>query len=1554
MEELGGSIRRRRLIVVAVDGYEESPVGFDEAIAAQVERITGWLADPELDAQRRFEVSRAPSVRSAAELREFLRKEDLAAASYRDAVVVYITGHGMQRGAAHRHFLMLPETKPNRLFATAFPTSELITEVLDSHSEHVLVLVDSCFSGILDAELTGLLLALSEERRNLTGAAVVTAGDYDEQPLVGSFTERVALACARMRDEAAGFTASHLSFAEWAKLLDDVGRDAHGIEKDLVDAEWVVPRKFRHGPSACLPNPRYRAPVSTVAPALRQLALPSMADVPAEADAADTDTGTDAALTDLPIPGSLDDFWIDRASGRAADDDMGWYFSGRTAQMTRLTGFLRGSEEALVVTGAAGSGKSALLARLVTLSDPGFVADPRNAAVVADTPAGLRPEPGSVDVAVLARNKPAQVIVRDLLNGLDTRLGSLFSPEHWAPAPSLRQETAPPLQALLQRVLDRATAAVRPVVVVIDALDEADDPLAVFNDVILPLARLRGPGGGRLVRLLLGIRSSPDLADTADAAGADLRDDRADHLLLRLTEALKAEGLTPGLLRSDGPDCTVDIAAYAATLLLQTAGSPYQGAPEEAAEAAGVIADAVKPSFLDARIAADQLRRAETRQALAEEGWLSRLAMSTIGLLREDIRDVSRATDVPAALLVAALRATAFAPGAGLPWAEVWPAVTRALAGSEYGVGHVSVSVSTARDAVRTLRDSRLTGYLATAEEEARTVYRPVHQRLTDLLIADPSWLLTPASAWASPSATGSPLRFADTGPEVRVRAHASIARALATLVEDSRPHPAHPYIRRHFLHHTAAGEVLDDLHVSLDLLAQETSGSLRTRLGLPLPTADPSLLMLTAAALIEPYVDETVDAASRAGSIAFQRGVRDGSWEGPAGLPAFLAWGRWAARVNVLAPTRGSTRSLCVLPTLDGRELIAVLSAAGNVRIWDSTTGRLAAEVTAEPAGAQRSVHGMCPILATGGRTFLVTWHREGVTIHDPGSGHPITAMSLPEVHTVRVLEEGAARWKLLVLTPYGSFLWKPSSRGTGPGSTVKTEGIAALSREDGASAIVVRRASGHALVAIPSPEGIRLCDPLSGPVADLPFGDARARPALVVSRPGEDDLLVIFRGRVGMSLAQVWNPFLGEQVLHARIMGRSPIALPDGKALASVDGNRIVMRDLDGSGGKTLDAEVPSVQALAVLDADSGVRFVSAGPQGIRLWDLRQDTPLYEDGLAETLYDEPRGWSGRRRMWPLCRAGHPGTEGAREVVVLGARDKPGTGGVPDARLQRGAHGFLELRDAMTGRLVTYLNTGPVLAVETIPSPAGTAYVSVEGRESWSVWDLVSGKPVLSVASRPTTYSSMCFITTPDGMPMAVWVNRNRIFRVLWDLIGGADKASSFFLNHDIGEPDSLTPVPSPDGVTTAIAAVGRRGITLIDLTSEKIVTTLRPQGRTGTRFLRPCVFGTHDRMLLASATSTDIQLWDTADGSPVAHWNTPDTLALAAIPLDDGRTLLASGDQSGVRIWDPLTGELRHTLLTGAPVHALAVGTGPTGPALHVHGPAGLATLTLDPRLL
>ncbi|MFZ4237310.1 AAA family ATPase [Streptomyces murinus] len=1481
-------IVRRRLIVVAPDGYKDSPPGFDEAIDAQVARITGWLADPEIEDARRFEVTRAPSVRTVGELRDFLREENLAAAKYREAVVVYITGHGVRR-VAPRHFLTLAETDPDRLFATAFPTSELITAVLDSWSEHVLVLVDSCFSGTLRTELTSLLEALSTERHGFDGAAVVTAGNHEEQPLVGSFTERVALACERMRDETAGYTAPYLSFQEWEQLLDEVGWDDRGVEKDLVRAEWIVPHSRRRFPSACLPNPRYRPPVGTARPALRQLVLTRSADI-----------GTN--------PDALDEFWLERASGRAAADDPGWYFSGRAELMSRLVGFLRAGEGVLVVTGAAGSGKSALLARLVTLSDPGFAADPSYTSMVAGIPERLRPDVGAVDVAVLARNRSAGAIVQDLVTSLG--LG------REEPSPGQAEEL--PLPTLLRQVRRRADTAEGPVTVVIDALDEASDPLAVFNDVVLPLARLRGPGGARLVRLLLGVRSSPDVAHPS---GGSLLDERADHLLLRLTEALKDEGLLPGVLRSDGPDCADDIAAYAATLLLAPADSPYRGASEAAAEAATTIADAVAPSFLDARIAADQLRRAETRQEMAEDGWPARLADGTTGLLREDVTAVSLSTGVPDTLLVAALRATAFAPGAGLPWADVWPAVTTALAGPGNGYDHGTKAVD---HALRTLRHSRLTGYLAIAEEDARTVYRPVHQRLTDLLLTNHELLLP-----RSPVPTGPP-RQGPTRAERFTAAHASIAAELAALVRRSRARHPHPYVRRHFLHHATLGEMLNDADVPLELLAQETSGTLRSRLGLPLPAADPRRRMLTAAAVVEPYLDATVDPASRLGSIAFQRGVRGEPWEAPTGLPATLAWGRWSARVNVLAPTKGETRSLQVLPTLDGRALIAVLSETGSVRIWDAATGRLVSEL-----GDTRSpVRGLCTIRATGGRTFLVTWHRRGVTLYDPGSAQPITALSLPAVNDVHVLEDGAARWKLFVITAQSAFVWRPNAHGVDESHVVEAEGFPGSGHVFRRStSAVVRRASGHALVAFPTPEGIRLWDPFSGLTPHPPFGGDRAHVALAVSRPGKDDLLI---AQTGSPVRwRLWDPFRGEPAPYPALPGRPRVTLPGGTAMAYTRLNRIVVRDIDSGRENSFDADLPSIDALAVLDDPNGQRVVSAGPQGIRLWQPGHGAALNGGDLMETLYRAPLGPLGRGEAWPLCRTQCPGLGGAGDVLVVGTLVG------------------LEVHDALTGRLVKRLDTGRVRKVEPVPSPPGSAYVVVEDHGSWSVWDLVSGTEVHPAHETGPAAGRSCVVTTTAGVPMLVRLEGRADLRaVVWDPVDGAETAA--LPRPATEQPRFLAPLPVRESGTTLIAVVGMAGIDLVDLFSGRVVTTLRQPARRRSLVRHVCAFRSHHGVLLVATTSTETFVWDTADGSLLAHWRASDTLALAAVPLSDGRALIASASPSGVRLRDPLTGELRHTLLTGAPVHALAVGTVASGPALHILGPAGLATLLLDERLL
>ncbi|GHG50419.1 AAA family ATPase [Streptomyces griseocarneus] len=1488
-EELD-SIVRRRLVVVAIDGYEDGEEDFEDGIATQVERITSWLADPALGEDRRFEVVQAKSSpRSAGELRAFLHEQNLAAAKYQEAVVVYITGHG-RRLRAPRHYLVLPETKKDRLLATAFPTSELVTAALDSESEHVLVLVDSCASGTLRAELSTLFEDLSPERHSFKGIAVVTAGNHYERPLVGSFTRRVALACERMRDEASGFTAPHLSFAEWEQLLHQVGVDEDGVEKDLVSAEWIVPHSRGRGPSACLPNPRYKPVESITGPALRQLTLGSS---------------------------SLEEFWLERASGRAGADDPGWYFSGRAEPMKRMVAFVREGAGVLVVTGAAGSGKSALLARLVTLADAGFAADPKYAAMVAGIPGELRPDPGAVDVAVLARNKSARVVVEELLSALGG-------------TPDDREL---PLRTLLGLLAHRATEATRPVNVVIDALDEADDPLACIGDILLPLARLTASdGAGRAVRLVVGVRSSPA---TAYASGTDLRDERADQLLRRLTGALGAEDVAAQILRTDGPDCREDIAAYTTTLLCAPQTSPYHEARDAAEAAAHRIAEAVAPSFLDARIAADQLRTAGVRQDLDEAGWLRRLADGTTGLLREDVQAVAAVTGITADLLVAALRATAFAPGAGLPWAEVWPAVTVALASAVYGPGYVDADA--ADHAIRTLRAGRLTGYLATAEEDARTVYRPVHQRLTDLLLADPDWLLAPASAteatWWRPDE-----------PQTHTAAHAAITRGLARLVEEARPHLAHPYVRRHLLHHATAGGILTDREVPVELLAQETSGTLRARLALPLPAGDPERRNLTAAALIEPYTDEDTDCTSRLGSIAFHRSVRGPGEQAEVydRLPVMTSWGRWAARVNVLAPAQGRTRAMCVVPTLDGRQLIAVAAETGGVRIWDAGTGRRIADLDTGP------VHRLRTILATGGRTFLVTLGLRDVRIYDPVSGQRIAQTPLPRApHDVHVLADGAALWKLCVLTRRGAFLWRPRAN-----KLFETPGYQDITREHariqlspfGQLSAVVRRRSGEALVAVCGEGGIRLWDPASGMTTSPSFGGSQVSGLVGVARPGQDeDDLLIAESPNPLAPLRVWNPFTHQEVAHTREGGGTAAAGPGGTAFAYVARGRIVLQGLGTGSVRSFDADIPSVDALAVLEDPAGPRVVSAGPQGIRVWDPGFEGPLYEDGLAESVYWGPSLDRRRRNAptWSACRSILPSTGAAPDTDVLVLASRSG----------------LEVHDATTGVLLKRIGTGLVRQVLPLSSAGSRVAVSDPGGDL-SVWDLVSGQMVMTSPKEPSHAAlSSCIAWTAGGMPMCVSTgHQGDLTSVVLDHESGQATVSTVPLSAGTGESavrllGSL--LPSPSGDVAVVASAGEE-LVLIDVASGHRMGVLPGWNHRHGHGSALCSLPGHSGLLLAVSNGTDVGIWDVATRTRVTGWESPDIFAMAALPLPDGRTLLATGSTSGVRIWDPRTGGLIHTLLTGAPVHGITTGQGASGLVIHLYGPAGLATLSVDATLL
>ncbi|MFI2207937.1 hypothetical protein ACH47Z_46445 [Streptomyces sp. NPDC020192] len=168
---------------------------------------------------------------------------------------------------------------------------------------------------------------------------------------------------------------------------------------------------------------------------------------------------------------------------------------------------------------------------------------------------------------------------------------------------------------------------------------------------------------------------------------------------------------------------------------------------------------------------------------------------------------------------------------------------------------------------IRTVRHSRLVGYLAVGEEDSRVTYRPAHQRVAEVLLSEPQSLLTIESH------RGAGILDVPAGGALRAQdeVHRAIAEACAQLARAADPLAPHPYVRRHTAAHAQAGHTLDDAIMPLSLAAWENSGTLLTRLGLPLLVDDPSRRVLTGAALIEPYADDSTDVASRAASIRFQ-----------------------------------------------------------------------------------------------------------------------------------------------------------------------------------------------------------------------------------------------------------------------------------------------------------------------------------------------------------------------------------------------------------------------------------------------------------------------------------------------------------------------------------------------------------------------------------------------------------------------------------------------------------------------------------------------------------
>ncbi|WP_340374867.1 ATP-binding protein [Streptomyces sp. SS7] len=351
---------------------------------------------------------------------------------------------------------------------------------------------------------------------------------------------------------------------------------------------------------------------------------------------------------------------------------------GRRALMHRLIQAAAGPPQALVVTGCAGSGKSAALAQL-TAHGGSYQVD------------------AFVDAAGLSGTEVMARIFAALAIPAPGRPGGSPSPQEW-----------------LEAWADWRDSASEPVTVVVDAPDEAADPDRLLQDL---LGRLEPPHTRhRRLRLIVGMRS-PSGAETADS-------EPAAHTLADRTEAL----LHAERVRLDEPPYLrrEDIAACVRAILLGDENSPYDEQEFQADQVALAVADAAGPSYLMARAAAGNLAARDRAVDPLDQEWRAVLTEGFVGIFQDDLLRIfpDRGDRLVAVEL---LRAVAYAYGRGMPRQGIWPVVANALSSR-------SPSHPYGDEEIAWLLASRAGAYLTTDQEDGVTLYRLFHDTLREVI----------------------------------------------------------------------------------------------------------------------------------------------------------------------------------------------------------------------------------------------------------------------------------------------------------------------------------------------------------------------------------------------------------------------------------------------------------------------------------------------------------------------------------------------------------------------------------------------------------------------------------------------------------------------------------------------------------------------------------------------------------------------------------------------------------------------------------------------------
>ncbi|MFI6415315.1 hypothetical protein [Streptomyces sp. NPDC050585] len=1160
--------------------------------------------------------------------------------------------------------------------------------------------------------------------------------------------------------------------------------------------------------------------------------------------------------------------------------ELAWYFHGRTLQRDQILNWLNAATNgALVVTGPAGAGKSALLGHVLLHTNSSLRDILIRHGHLTPLPPGIPCPNDPFDLVThLAGLTPARVLHLVAHAAGLTDLAALAT------------DGQPPTD-LTARLLTELRERPTRLTLLFDGLDEAEQPLHIAAQILRPLAVLP------TVRLIIGTRRS-----TREGPDHPTPDD---------TNILDTLGPHP---------TTLDRPATAGPQYVEVSRDPeaiagYLRAKLHAAKHQGTLnADYRTIERAVRRLVTEhQQDGAETQQflyaRLAVHEFLNDPALladptpltgrTHRQLFNRALERLHHVNPHYAPLL----KALGLAQGRGLPdQDDIWSTVADALAP---GSAQTRVSIpSLLHDAAP---------YLALDQEHGQSVYRLAHRTFTE--------------------------HFTTTDTK---HAHAAITTALArhtrhTLRRQGTPDAASqladvsPYIGHHLITHARLGHAAGALHTLadhpdvLDTLDLPSITTNALHHGLNPDVLPPAI---AGSVLFQHYAQEIDSDQQDHDTLGWRRWWRrlgttyiqgtpppaephphnTGPW------PLILVSGTIRRRQLHLQLTCGNGRmwAVAVFTAPDGTPRLATGSDDGMVRIWNPATGTQdGPALTAHNGGVWAvtvfTASDGTPRIATGGpdRTVRI-WNPATGTQDGPAlTGHDRWVWALAAF----TASDGTPR--LASASGDGTVrIWNPAT-GTqdGPALTAHNggvRGVAVFTAPDGTP----RLAAGH------DDGTVRIWNPATG---------TQDSPALTGHNGGVWAMAVFtapdgtprLASACGNGTVRIWNPATGTQDgrplsgFLTRIWAVVVFTAPDGTprlASGHEDGVVRIWNPVTGAReGQIRTNHDGGVWAMAVFTAPDGApRLASASNDDGTVWIWNPGTDVQQgqiftrhDGgvTAAAVFTAPDGT-------PRIATGHND-----EVVRIW---NPGTG-------------------TQESQMLT-CHDGGVTAAAVFTAPDGTPRIATgHNDEVVRIWNPATGTQDDQPLTGHTDWvTAVAVFTAPDGTHRLASASGDGSVRI-WNPATGTQDSPT--LTGHNGRVWTLTVFTAPDG-TPRLASASDDGSVRI---WNPATGTQEDQLLTDhlIRVWALAVFTAPDGTPRLAAGHDDgtVRIWNPATGtqdSPTLTGHNGRVWTLTVFTAPDGTPRLASASDDGsVRIWNPHT-RTGHMLLSEDQTRVLTAGHG------------------------